>query len=139
MADSPQFFDHFVLSNMSLQERLGRSGAALNKDSAVFGQQVRSLLQMLTYGLDSVTARAASHLLNMDVLYSNDAYLLKLTEGLLLNSVQSITPPKIGASHPFRFWSERDYTRWSSVGTIGLKDGSKVNLIVYNIYAGQGR
>ena len=135
MADSPQFFDHFVLSNMSLQERLGRSGAALNKDSAVFGQQVRSLLQMLTYGLDSVTARAASHLLNMDVLYSNDAYLLKLTEGLLLNSVQSITPPKIGASHPFRFWSERDYTRWSSVGTIGLKDGSKVNLIVYNIYA----
>ena len=135
MADTPQFFDHFTLANMSLQERLGRSGAALNKDSAVFGQQVRSLLQMLTYGLDSVTARAASHLLNMDVLYSNDAYLLKMTEGLLLNSVKSITPPKISAAHPFRFWSERDYKLWSSVGTIGLKDGSKVNLIVYNIYA----
>ena len=133
MADTPQFFDHFVVANMSLQERLGRSGAALNKDSAVFGQQVRSLLQMLNYGLDSVTARAASHLLNMDVLYSNDAYLLKMTEGLLLNSIQSITPPKIGAAHPFRFWSERDYTYWSSVGTIGLKDGSKVNLIVYDI------
>lgn len=133
MADTPQFFDHFTLANMSLQERLGRSGAALNKDSAVFGQQVRSLLQMLTYGLDSVTARAASHLLNMDILYSNDAYLLKMTEGLLLNSVKSITPPKISAAHPFRFWSERDYTYWSSVGTIGLKDGSKVNLIVYDI------
>lgn len=135
MADTPQFFDHFVVANMSLQERLGRSGAALNKDSAVFGQQTRSLLQMLNYGLDSITARAASHLLNMDVLYSNDAYLLKMTEGLLLNSIQSITPPKISAAHPFRFWSDRSYSSWSSLGTIGLKDGSKVNLIAYRIYA----
>ena len=90
-----QFFDHFALSNLSIQERLGRSAATLNKDSAVFGQQTRSFLQMLVYGLDAVTARAASHLLNMDVLYSNDAYLLKLAEGVLLNSIESVTPPKI--------------------------------------------
>ena len=133
MADTPQFFDHFTLSNMSLQERLGRSGAALNKDSAVFGQQVRSLLQMLNYGNDSVTARAASHLLNMDLLYSNDAYLLKLTEGLLLNSIRSVTPPMINASVPFRFQSERNYSVWSSLGSVSLKDGSKVSLIVYDI------
>ena len=107
MANKQQFYDHFALANLSLQERLGRSGAALNKDSAVFGQQVRSLLQMLTFGLDAVTARSASHLLNMDLFYSNDAYLLKLTEGVLLNSVRSVTPPKINAATPFRFWSER--------------------------------
>lgn len=128
-----QFFDHFALANLSIQERLGRSAATLNKDSAVFGQQTRSFLQMLVYGLDAVTARAASHLLNMDVLYSNDAYLLKLAEGVLLNSIESITPPKINAATPFRFWSERSYTRWSSLGTIALKDGTKTNLIVFKI------
>ena len=135
MANTPQFFDHFVLANMSLQERLGRSGSALNKDSAVFGQQTRSLLQMLNFGNDAVTARAASHLLNMDLFYSNDAYLLKLTEGILLNSVESVTPPKVNASTPLRFWSERPYKRWSSLGSISLKDGSKVNLIAYDIHA----
>ena len=128
-----QFFDHFALANLSIQERLGRSAATLNKDSAVFGQQTRSFLQMLVYGLDAVTARAASHLLNMDVLYSNDAYLLKLAEGVLLNSIESITPPKINDATPFRFWSERSYTRWSSLGTIALKDGTKTNLIVFKI------
>lgn len=128
-----QFSDNFVLANLSLQERLGRSAMALNRDSAVFGQQTRSLLQMLNYGLDAITARSASHLLNMDVLYSNDAYLLKLTEGVLLNSIKSITPPRISATTPFRFWSERVYTRWSSLGTISLKDGSKTNLITYSI------
>ena len=128
-----QFFDHFALANLSIQERLGRSAATLNKDSAVFGQQTRSFLQMLVYGLDAVTARAASHLLNMDVLYSNDAYLLKLAEGVLLNSIESITPPKINDATPFRFWSERSYTRWSSLGTIARKDGTKTNLIVFKI------
>lgn len=127
------FYDSFAVANLSLQERLGRSAATLNKDSAVFGQQTRSFLQMLVYGLDAVTARAASHLLNMDVLYSNDAYLLKLAEGVLLNSIESITPPKINAATPFRFWSERSYTRWSSLGTIALKDGTKTNLIVFKI------
>ena len=130
-----QFYDHFALANLSIQERLGRSAATLNKDSAVFGQQTRSFLQMLMYGLDAITARAASHLLNMDVLYSNDAYLLKLAEGVLLNSVESITPPKINSSTPFRFWSERSYSRWSSLGTIALKDGTKTNLIVFKINA----
>ena len=128
-----QFFDHFALANLSLQERLGRSAATLNKDSAVFGQQTRSFLQMLTYGLDAITARAATHLLNMDVLYSNDSYLLKLAEGVLLNSIESITPPKINDATPFRFWSERSYTRWSSLGTIALKDGTKTNLVVFKI------
>lgn len=128
-----QFYDHFALANLSIQERLGRSAATLNKDSAVFGQQTRSFLQMLMYGLDAITARSASHLLNMDVLYSNDAYLLKLAEGILLNSVESITPPKINASAPFKFWSDRAYDRWSSLGTIALKDGTKVNLIAYKI------
>lgn len=127
------FYDHFALANTSIQERLGRSATALNRDSAVFGQQTRSLLQMLSYGNDAITARAATHLLNMDVLYGNDAYLLKLAEGILLNSIRSITPPLIGATTPFRFWSERGYTRWGSLGTIGLKDGTKTNLIVYRI------
>lgn len=127
------FYDSFAIANLSIQERLGRSAATLNKDSAVFGQQTRSFLQMLVYGLDAVTARAASHLLNMDVLYSNDAYLLKLAEGVLLNSIESITPPKINDATPFRFWSERSYTRWSSLGTIALKDGTKTNLIVFKI------
>ena len=129
------FYDSFAIANLSIQERLGRSAATLNKDSAVFGQQTRSFLQMLVYGLDAVTARAASHLLNMDVLYSNDAYLLKLAEGVLLNSIESITPPKINYATPFRFWSERTYTRWSSLGTIALKDGTKTNLIVFKINA----
>lgn len=133
MSNKQQFFDHFAVANLSLQERLGRSGAALNKDSAVFGQQVRSLLQMLTFGLDAVTARSASHLLNMDLFYSNDAYLLKLTEGVLLNSVRSVTPPKINAATPFRFWSERSYERWSSLGSISLKDGTKASIIAYKV------
>lgn len=128
-----QFFDSFAIANLSLQERLGRSAATLNKDSAVFGQQTRSFLQMLNYGLDAITARAASHLLNMDVLYSNDAYLLKLAEGILLNSIESVTPPRIMASTPFYFWSERGYDKWSSIGTISLKDGTKTNLIVYQL------
>ncbi len=133
MADTPQFYDNFALANLSLQERLGRSGASLNRDSAVFGQQARSFVQMLNYGLDAITARSASHLLNMDVLFSNDAYLLKLTEGLLLNSIKSITPPKINASTPFKFYSMRAYTRWSSLGSISLKDGSRASLLVYKI------
>ncbi len=135
MASTPQFYDHFAQANLSIQERLGRSGAALNKDSAVFGQQTRSFLQMFNFGLDAMTARAASHLLNWDILHSNDAYLLKHTEGVLLNSIVSITPPKINASTPFRFWSERTYSRWSSLGTISLKDGTKVNLIAFKIRA----
>lgn len=133
MADTPQFYDNFALANLSLQERLGRSGASLNRDSAVFGQQARSFVQMLNYGLDAITARSASHLLNMDVLFSNDAYLLKLTEGILLNSIKSITPPKINASTPFKFYSMRAYTRWSSLGSISLKDGSRASLLVYKI------
>lgn len=133
MSNKQQFFDHFAVANLSLQERLGRSAATLNKDSAVFGQQTRSFLQMLNYGLDAITARAASHLLNMDILYSNDAYLLKLAEGVLLNSIESITPPKINDATPFRFWSERIYNEWSSLGTIALKDGTKTNLIVYKL------
>ena len=51
-----QFFDHFALANLSLQERLGRSAATLNKDSAVFGQQTRSFLQMLVLGAFVVPA-----------------------------------------------------------------------------------
>lgn len=133
MSNTPKFYDHFVLANMSIQERLGRSGATLNKDSAVFGQQTRSFLQMLNFGNDAITARAASHLLNMDLFFGNAAYLLKLTEGVLLNSIQSITPPKINASTPFHFESERDYNKWSSVGTISLKDGTKANLIVFKL------
>lgn len=137
MSATPKFYDNFVLSNLTLQERLGRSAASLNKDSAVFGQQTRSFVQMLNYGNDIMTARAASHLLNMDVLYSNDAYLLKLTGGVLLNSIVSITPPKINASTPFRFSSSRSYRRWSSLGTVSLKDGSKVNLLAFDIKASQ--
>ena len=133
MANTPNFYDNFVLANLSIQERLGRSGATLNKDSAVFGQQTRSFLQMLNFGNDAITARAASHLLNMDVFHSNDAYLLKHTEGLLLNGIQSVTPPRINASTPFRFVSERSYGQWSSLGTIALKDGSKTNLIAFKI------
>lgn len=129
---SQQFYDFFALANMSLQERLGRSGATLNRDSAVLGWQTRSFVQMLNYGRDAITARAASHLLNMDILNSNDAYLLKLAEGLLLNSIESVTPPRLFKSNPFRFRSVQSYERWSSVGNIGLKDGSKVSLIVYD-------
>lgn len=135
MAKTPLFYDHFAEANMSVQERLGRSGATLNRDSAVFGQQTRSFVQMLNYGLDAMTARAASHLVNSDILYSNFAYLLKQCEGMLLNSVVSITPPRIQASTPFRFWSDRTYSRWSSLGTVSLKDGSRVSLIAYRISA----
>lgn len=133
MAGSSNFFDHFAVSNTVLQERLGRSASMINRNSAVFGQQTRSLVQMLNYGLDSITARAASHLLNMDVLHSNDSYLLKLTEGLLLNSIESITPPKINASAPFEFWSEYTYTKWGSIGTVSLMDGTTANLVIYNL------
>lgn len=129
---SQQFYDFFALANMSLQERLGRSGATLNRNSAVLGWQTRSFVQMLNYGRDAITARAASHLLNMDILNSNDAYLLKLAEGLLLNSIESVTPPRLFKSNPFRFRSAQSYERWSSVGNIGLKDGSKVSLVVYD-------
>lgn len=127
------FYDHFAVSNMTLQERLGRSASTLNRDSAVFGEQTRSFLQMLNYGLDAITARAATHLLNMDVLYSNNAYLLKLTEGVLLNSVKSITPPRLTQAEPFEFMSERTYGQWSSIGTISLTDGTKTNLLAYDI------
>lgn len=127
------FYDHFAVANMTLQERLGRSATSLNRDSAVFGEQTRSFLQMLNYGLDAITSRAATHLLNMDVLYSNTAYLLKLTEGVLLNSVQSVTPPRITHATPFQFKSERTYDPWSSLGTISLTDGTKTNLLAYDI------
>lgn len=128
-----QYYDYFYLANQSLQERLGTSGSTINRDSAIQGWQTRSLVQMLNYGRDAITAMAASHLLNMDVLNSNDAYLLRLSEGLLLNSIESITPPIIFKSNPFVFRSNREYGRWSSVGNIQLDDGTNVSLIVYDI------
>lgn len=126
------YYDNFALANMSLQERLGRSGSTINRDSAILGWQTRSLVQMLNYGRDAITAAAASHLLNMDILNCNDAYLLRLAEGLLLNSIESISPPMIFRSRPFRFRSDRSYARWSTVGNVGLKDGSKASLIIYD-------
>lgn len=127
------YYDHFALANMSLQERLGRSGATLNRDSAVLGWQARSFVQMLNYGLDAITARAASHLINMDILNGNDAYLLKQAEGVLLNSIESVTPPRLFRSSPFRFTSAVSYSRWSSLGNITLKDGSTATILAYEV------
>lgn len=127
------YYDHFALANMSLQERLGRSGATLNRDSAILGWQTRSLVQMLNYGLDAITARAASHLVNMDILNGNDAYLLRLSEGVLLNSIESVTPPRLFKSSPFRFTSPNAYSRWSSLGNITLKDGSTATILAYEV------
>ena len=79
-----QFFDHFALANKTIQERLGTAPNALNKLSALYGMQARGVVQMLSYGNDMITARAVSHLLNMDIFRANDAYLLKLGEGMLL-------------------------------------------------------
>lgn len=127
-----QFFDHFALANKSIQERLGTAPNALNKLSALYGMQARGFVQMLSYGNDMITARAAAHLLNMDILRANDAYLLKLGEGFLLNSIESITPPLIHKGNPFLFASLRDYELYSSVGSIQLRDGSSANLILYD-------
>lgn len=127
-----QFFDHFALANKSIQERLGSAPNALNKLSALYGMQARGFVQMLSYGNDMITARAASHLLNMDILRANDAYLLKLGEGFLLNSIESITPPLIHKGNPFLFSSIREYALYSSVGSITLRDGSSANLILYD-------
>ena len=126
-----QFFDHFALANKTIQERLGTAPNALNKLSALYGMQARGVVQMLSYGDDMITARAASHLLNMDILRANDAYLLKLGEGFLLNSIESITPPLIPPGNAFIFASLRDYNLYSSVGSITLRDGSSANLILY--------
>ena len=94
-----QYFDHFALANKTIQERLGAAPNALNKLSALYGMQARGFVQMMSFGDDMITARAASHLLNMDILRANDAYLLKLGEGFLLNSIESITPPLIHAGN----------------------------------------
>ena len=128
---SQQFFDQFAEANLSLQEKLGRSRVTINRDSAVLSTQARSLLQMLNYGLDSITARAASHLLNFDPLHANTAYLMKLCEGLLLNTVEGITPPHLPHSRPLRFQSAMQYKKYSIVGTVGLLDGTPANLVVY--------
>lgn len=126
-----QYFDHFALANKSIQERLGAAPNALNKLSALYGMQARGFLQMISYGDDMVTARAASHLLNMDILRANDAYLLKLGEGFLLNSIESITPPLIHAGNEFLFKSARKYGQYDSVGTVTLRDGSSASLLLY--------
>lgn len=128
---SQQFFDHFAEANMSLQERLGRSRVTLNRDSAVLGTQTRSLLQMLNYGLDAITARAATHLLNFAPLHANTAYLMKLCEGLLLNTIESITPPHLTYGKPLTFRSVQAYEKYKVVGTCALLDGTPCNLIVY--------
>lgn len=126
-----QFFDHFALANKSIQERLGAAPNALNKLSALYGMQARGLVQMISYGDDMITARAASHLLNMDIFRSNDAYLLKLGEGFLLNSIESITPPMIHAGNEFSFTSARKYDVYESIGSVTLRDGSSANLLIY--------
>lgn len=128
-----QFFDHFALANKSIQERLGAATNALNKLSALYGMQARGFVQMLSYGNDMITARAASHLLNMDILRANDAYLLKLGEGFLLNSLESITPPLIHAGNEFLFKSRRKYGRYDSIGSVSLRDGSSANLLLYKL------
>lgn len=128
---SQRFYDHPSEGNYALQERLGSSRVTLNRESAVLGTQTRSLLQMLGYGLDSITTRAASHLLNMDVLHSNTGYLLKLCEGLLLNSIESVTPPHLLYSTPLRFSTQQAYTKYSVVGTVSLLDGTPCSLILY--------
>lgn len=126
-----QFFDHFALANKTMQERLGAAPNALNKLSALYGMQARGFVQMLSYGNDMITARAASHLLNMDIFRANDAYLLKLGEGFLLNSIESITPPLIHPGNEFLFKSARKYALYDSVGSIALRDGSSANLLLY--------
>lgn len=133
-----QFFDHFALANKSIQERLGAAPNALNKLSALYGMQARGLVQMLSYGDDMVTARAASHLLNMDIFRANDAYLLKLGEGFLLNSIESITPPLIHSGNEFSFKSPRTYKVYDSIGSITLRDGSAANLLVYKYKSIEG-
>lgn len=130
-----QFFDHFALANKSIQERLGAAQNALNKLSALYGMQARGFVQMLSYGDDMITARAASHLLNMDILRANDAYLLKLGEGFLLNSIESITPPLIHSGNEFLFSSVRTYEIYDSVGSVALRDGSSANLLIYKFNA----
>lgn len=130
-----QFFDHFALANKSIQERLGAAQNALNKLSALYGMQARGFVQMLSYGDDMITARAASHLLNMDILRANDAYLLKLGEGFLLNSIESITPPLIHSGNEFYFASPRWYQVYDSIGSVTLRDGTSANLLIYKFNA----
>lgn len=134
-----QFFDHFALANKSIQERLGAAQNALNKLSALYGMQARGFVQMLSYGDDMITARAASHLLNMDILRANDAYLLKLGEGFLLNSIESITPPLIHAGNEFLFKSIREYHLYDSVGSVSLRDGTSANLLIYKFNKMDGK
>lgn len=133
-----QFYDHFAEANKSLQERLGSSRTTINRDSGVLSTQTRSLLQMLNYGLDSVTGRAASHLLNFDLLHSNTAYLMKLCEGLLLNSIASVVPPRTPSAGkdgklPLWFRSEQEYAKFSIIGSCSLLDGTPATLIVTDI------
>lgn len=128
---SQQFYDHFAEANKSLAERLGSSRVTINRDSAVIGTQTRSFVQMLNYGNDMVTARAASHLLNLDLLHANPAYLMKLCEGLLLNSIASIVPPHLPFGKSFQFESAQKYGKYSIVGTCSLLDGTPCNLIIY--------
>lgn len=128
---SQQFYDHFAEANKNLAERLGTSRVTLNRDSAVLSTQTRSLVQMLNYGLDSMTVRAASHLLNFNLLQANTAYLMKFCEGLLLNSIKSITPPHLPLGKPFRFSTPNAYTKYSIIGTCKLQDGTPCNLIIY--------
>ena len=130
-----QYFDHFALANKTIQERLGAAPNALNKLSALYGMQARGFVQMMSFGDDMITARAASHLLNMDILRANDAYLLKLGEGFLLNSIESITPPLIHAGNEFLFKSIRQYGLYDSVGSVTLRDGSAANLLLYKFEA----
>lgn len=130
-----QFFDHFALANKTIQERLGAAPNALNKLSALYGMQARGFVQMMSYGDDMITARAASHLLNMDILRANDAYLLKLGEGFLLNSIESITPPLIHSGNDFYFSSLRKYDLYDSIGSVNLRDGSAANLLLYRFKA----
>ena len=130
-----QFFDHFALANKTIQERLGAAPNALNKLSALYGMQARGFVQMMSYGDDMITARAASHLLNMDILRANDAYLLKLGEGFLLNSIESITPPLIHSGNDFYFSSLRKYGLYDSIGSVNLRDGSAANLLLYRFKA----
>ena len=133
-----QFYDHFAEANKSLQERLGSSRTTINRDSGVLSTQTRSLLQMLNYGLDSITGRAASHLLNFDLLHSNTAYLMKLCEGLLLNSIASVVPPRTPSAGkdgklPLQFRSEQGYSKYSVIGSCSLLDGTPATLIVTDI------
>lgn len=128
---SQQFYDHFAESNRSLAERLGSSRVTLNRDSAVLGTQARPFVQMLNYGLDAITARAASHLLNFDLLHSNTAYLMKLCEGVLLNSIASVAPPRHVPGKPLTFQSQQAYAKYDAVGTCRLLDGTPCSLILY--------